>query len=293
MHKWTKKADFFKSVLDGFVQWMQRLNYSEDSIKGRRIQLNYFTGWLLAKDITNLTQITTAHLQQYNQHLHNRPVKTNTIRGYISVLKLLNNYLHQYGEAPLPLVPLPIVSDIKTERTILTTKEISTLYNSCDSTVWGMRDKAMIALFYGCGLRSKEGTALELNDIDFNNGLVHIKKGKNYKERYVPMSEGVSNIIKQWLAHGHSIFCTQTNYILPNRYGKKSQGTGMNNRLKKLCTNAAINKNISLHCLRHSIATHLLSSGMPLDQISTFLGHQGLEATQIYTRIENENKHEL
>jgi integrase/recombinase XerD len=285
MHKWAIKSEHFKNILDGFIQWLQRINYAAETIKSRRYQAHYFLGWMEEKGITKLDEMNPEILQQYNEHLHTKPIKSKTIEGYLSLLKLLNEYLENYGETPIKLIHFTIEKDIKTERTILSEIEIDKLYQNCDSDAWGMRDRAMIALFYGCGLRCKEGTALELGDIDFASGLVHIRKGKNYKERYVPMSTGVKTELKQWLENGQEIFSRKNNYILPNRYGNQSQSSGLNQRLKRLCNKAQINKNISLHCLRHSIATHLLAGGMDIDQISTFLGHQGLEATQIYTRI--------
>lgn len=288
MHKWPIKSEYFKTILDGFIQWMQRINYADDTVKGRQNQATYFLKWIEHKGIIKLEEISPGILQQYSEHLHTKPIKSKTIEGYISVLKLVNEYLDNYGETPIKLIELAITKDIKIERTILSETEIDKLYKNCDATAWGMRDRVIIALFYGCGLRCKEGTALELGDVDFTTSLVHVRKGKNYKERYVPMSTGVKTELKQWLENGHQIFSTKSNYILPNRYGNRSQSSGLNQRLKKLCDKAQINKNISLHCLRHSIATHLLASGMPIDKISIFLGHQGLEATQIYTRISHD-----
>jgi integrase/recombinase XerD len=282
------KNNHFKNILQGFIQWLQRINYAEETIKGRQNQVHYFLRWIEEKGIIKLDEITPDILQQYNYHLHQRPIKSKTIEGYVSLLKLLNEYLKNYGETPIKLIELSIDKDIKIERTILSETEITTLYKNCDTTAWGMRDRAIIALFYGCGLRCKEGTALELGDVDFTSSLVHVRKGKNYKERYVPMSPGVKAELKQWLENGHEIFSTTSNYILPNRYGNQSHSSGLNQRLKRLCEKSKIDKQITLHCLRHSIATHLLASGMSIDQISMFLGHQGLEATQIYTRVQAE-----
>ncbi len=94
-----------------------------------------------------------------------------------------------------------------------------------------------------------------------------------------------------WIDDGHTWFAGEkTNILIPNSRGKTTQSGPLNKRLKLLCEKADINKKITLHCLRHSIATHLLENGMDLEMIGQFLGHVGLEATQVYTRITNGNK---
>jgi site-specific recombinase XerD len=201
--------------------------------------------------------------------------------------------LESYGETPVVNVKLSIEKELKTERTILTKVEVNQLYESCENTIFGMRDKVVLAIYYGCGLRSREGRNLELGDIDFSDGLLHVRKGKNYKERYVPMSNGVSKELQNWIANGHPIFSAETNLLIPNTRGKITDGSSLNKRLKLLCITAEIDKHITLHCLRHSIATHLLQSGMELENISRFLGHQGMEATKIYTRIVNDLDEEI
>jgi site-specific recombinase XerD len=280
---------FFLDILNGFTEWLTRLNYAEESIKSRSRQLKSFLEWIADRGIETLSEISQKDLEDYNKHLHQRALGSRTIEGYISVLKLVNDYLENYGQAPIIRVKLKIEKDIKTERTILSKAEISGLYDACGGTPWGLRDRAMIAIYYGCGLRCSEGTRLELKDVDFGHGLIHVRKGKNYRERYVPMSSGVAKELRSWIEETQVWFAgRETNYVLPNRFGRESRSSGLNRRLKMLCEKARIGKHITLHCLRHSIATHLSQSGMELEKISQFLGHQSLEATQVYTRILSE-----
>lgn len=180
---------------------------------------------------------------------------------------------------------LQIGKDLESIRNILSKEEINQLYESSVSTLYGMRDRAIIAVFYGCGLRCREGANLEQGDIDFKSGLVHVRKGKGYKERYVPMSPGVIKELKEWIENGHSFFSIKTNLIIPSRTGKAMGCHALTKRVKMMCEASGIKKAISLHGLRHSIATHLLESGMSIEQISQFLGHSSLETTQIYTHL--------
>jgi len=285
------KNKAYLQLLNGFAEWLTRLNYAKGTIRGQARHLRAFLEWLEQKGINQLDQITQKDLESYNEALHKRPIRTKTIEGYLSVLKLVNTYLENYGEAPIIKAKLRITKDIKSQRTILSKEEVKQLYEACENNLWGLRDRVIIALYYGCGLRCTEGTRLELEDIDLGRDLLHVKKGKNYRERYVPISEGVKKELLQWINNGQTWFAgEQTNILLPNSIGNPSRSGPLNGRLKILCKKAGIDKPITLHCLRHSIATHLLENGMDLEKIAQFLGHVGLEATQVYTRIINDDE---
>jgi len=235
------KNKHYLQLIEGYTEWLRRLNYSEKSVEERSRQLRIFFEWIENRHIQSLSNCIQKDLEEYNNWLHQRPLKSKTISGYIGALKLCNQYLEHHGEAPILTTKLIIGKDIKESRIILSKSEINQLYETCTSTIWGRRDRAMIAIFYGCGLRSKEGRNVHQSDLNLKSGILHVRKGKGNKERYVPLSNGV----------------------------QKEQGT-------------------SLHGLRHSIATHLLESGMSLAQIGQFLGHSSLESTQIYTRIRDD-----
>ena len=288
MHKGGMKNQHFLQLKEGFIEWLERLNYAPPTIRSRQRHLCYFLDWIAERGIRRIEDIDRNDIRAYSCHLHRRPIKAKTIGAYQSVLKLLNEYLESYGSAPVAKVRLRVEREIKTERTILTKGEVKRLYDACENTLWGMRDRIILALFYGCGLRCREGSAVQSADVDFVDGVLHVRKGKNYRERYVPMSDGVSREIQNWMAYGLPFFCPKTNLLLPNTRGKVDSSGRLNKRLKILCKAADIDKHITLHCLRHSIATHLLQNGMELENIARFLGHKGLEATKIYTRIVNE-----
>mgnify|MGYP001791715550 CR=1 FL=1 len=151
----------------------------------------------------------------------------------------------------------------------------------------------MLSLFYGCGLRASEGEALNVSDILFEKGLVYVRKGKGYRERYVPMNPQVKQDVKAYilnqrngLLQGH-----KTEALLLGRRGVRWGVFGIYQRLQWIKNQAGNEglkqKTFGLHILRHSIATHLLQSGMKLEHISRFLGHKSLETTQKYTHLAN------
>ncbi|MBL6447629.1 tyrosine-type recombinase/integrase [Fulvivirga sp. 29W222] len=150
----------------------------------------------------------------------------------------------------------------------------------------------MLSVYYGCGLRRSEGVALNLSDINLDKNLLHVRKGKNYKERHVPISPASRRHLTQYIYdHRNTLLrYPQTDALFLSKRGTRLQGQSMILRLKALQQQSDSTtlraKEIGLHTLRHSIATHLLHSGMKLENISLFLGHSSLESTQIYTHLE-------
>ena len=144
----------------------------------------------------------------------------------------------------------------------------------------------MLSIYYGCGLRKSEGINLEVNDILFERKLVHVKKSKNNQERYVPITASNLKYVEQYIYNARSLLLNEDiteDSLFINEKGRALTGQTLYLRLKQLCEKAKINKQIGLHTLRHSIATHLLQAGIELEQIALFLGHRSLESTQIYT----------
>ena len=286
MHKRGLNNEEYLEILDGFRTWLTRINYADQTIRGRERHLRKFLEWVEDQGI-KLEEVAAKDLHRYNAYLHSRPIGAKTIEAYLSGLKLFNVYRENYGLPPLIKTRLRIDKEIEMKRVILTLAEINLLYQTCKSDVYGQRDRAILAVFYGCGLRCREGIYLEVQDVDFNTGLAHVRKGKNYRERYVPMSKGVSKELQNWLINYHALFCAKNNWVVPSRLGSQMGGSGLNLRLEKLCSLAEINR-ITLHGLRHSIASHLLQSGMSLENIRLFLGHQSLETTRKYAHILDE-----
>ena len=145
----------------------------------------------------------------------------------------------------------------------------------------------MLSLYYGCGLRRSEAVAVDVSDVLFRKRLLYVRKGKNYRERYVPMTSAIIADLRTYLYEARPLLLGKysSEALLVSNQGRRIEAQSLAIRLKQLLLIAGIDKPITLHSLRHSIATHLLQSGMKLQYISDFLGHQSLEATQLYTHI--------
>jgi integrase/recombinase XerD len=149
--------------------------------------------------------------------------------------------------------------------------------------------------FYGCGIRRSEGVHLDVGDINFDRSLLHVRKGKNNRERFVPISKANRKYLQDYvydhrpeLIRGSKVEALFVSY----QHIRRMQGQSLAIRLKVLQYQSEdtelMEKEIGLHTLRHSIATHLLQAGMKLESISKFLGHSSLESTQIYTHLSGE-----
>ena len=279
------KNQIYLQVIEDFTRWMVRINYSKGSIISRKRHIKSFLSFIESRNIKSLEEVTKEVLDDYNSFLHHRPIATKTIEAHISALKLLNQYRELYGKSPVMSKKLRITKTLKIERAIVSKVQINAMYEACEDNPFGWRDRIILALYYGCGLRYREGAHVEQKDINFNTGLLHIRKGKNYRERHVPMSNGVRTELKNWIEYYKPLFSYQTNLIISSRNGNLIKSAALNRRIRKLLAKTGITKKITLHSLRHSIATHLMDEGMKLEDIGRFLGHVTLETTQKYAHI--------
>jgi len=215
---------------------------------------------------------------------------------FFDIDKLLE-FLHQYGMENLPVPTNYRLAENKMERILkietLTQDEIKTLYNSIENTYLTLpyekrqanhyELKFILAIFYGCGLRRAEGYNLQFKDVNFDKRTIFVEQGKNYKDRVVPMSEGVYRNLQDYVYNfRHKLKLNHNRLYDGNMF---VMGSKLKNLQKSTNDDNIKAKRLSLHVLRHSIATHLLQNGMSIENISLFLGHSSLDATQIYTHL--------
>jgi site-specific recombinase XerD len=259
------------------------------------VRVREFFNWLEKQGIKAITEITKPLVLKYFDYLKERKNQTkngklskNTLRTHQQSLRRFTRYLRETGQDSFE-VDIQLQGSTRNIKTIFSKEEIKSLQMACDSDVLGMRDKAMLAVYYGCGLRRNEGLNLDVNDMLFNKNLVYVRKGKNYRERYVPMTGGVKEELQNYVRYARpALMKSPVKALFLTVRGNRLGSNAMAERLQGLKEKAEISKEAGLHALRHSIATHLLQSGMGLDKIKQFLGHSSLESTQIYTHITNE-----
>jgi integrase/recombinase XerD len=280
----------------GFSEWLRILNFEPTSQRDMPKMLTEFLNYLELQNCKHPHEIQESHLKSYLNHLHERPCKTkaggislNYIRKHLQVIKKFSRYLTESGQESFT-VKLRIKGKASNVKSILTTTEVSKLYDATKDDALGLRDKAMLALYYGCGLRKNEGVKVDVRDILIEKDLVYVRKGKGHRERYVPLAASNKTDLENYIQYARPYLVTnkKDDALLLNINGKRLSGATAYERLQKLRTEARLKKAVGLHTLRHSIASHLLYSGMKLEHIQRFLGHSSLESTQIYTHLKHE-----
>lgn len=298
----------YQYILESFGQWLDILGYVSQSVYDMPIKVREYLHYMEKNGYTKLTDISNkhikAHYQQLKQRSHQRQqggLSNGSLNKHQQALKKFGDYLRQTQRLTLPVLSLTGEDDQQEKPEILILAEIQELYKATyeyTPSGWrddlGARDRAMLSIFYGCGLRRNEGVHLDVSDVLFEKGLLHVRKGKNYKERYVPLSKANLKYIEAYMYDSRPLFAQgrKTEALLLSQRGDRVQGQSLILRLKLLqgrTENPILKqKEVGLHTLRHSVATHLLEAGMSLESISRFLGHSSLESTQLYTHLKEE-----
>jgi integrase/recombinase XerD len=263
-----------------------------------------------------MEQATGAKLQRYVRYLQRRKnrifgsgLSNASVNAGISTVNRFFEYLRQSGQAMNVPERLEYLEEHYKPRGVLSLQEINTLYEATYypkdhfrhpamralQRAISQRDRAMLGIYYGCGLRKSEGTALDVQDVFPGRKLILVRKGKGGRERYVPVTEGNLHYIREYLEDGREVLLERgqgnTRSFFVSQYGQRCSGQALSVRLERLSyssTGSIQAKKPTLHTLRHSIATHLLLEGMDIEMIQQLLGHRSLESTQVYTHLKNE-----
>lgn len=168
---------------------------------------------------------------------------------------------------------------------VLSIDEVVHLIESVDTGSWnGLRDRAILEVLYGCGLRVSEAAALTVGNLYFDEGFVRVI-GKGDKERLVPIGEPAMNAVSAYLDARPTQF--DNGLLFLNRFGGGLSRVAIFTMIKKQAALSGITKKISPHSLRHSFATHLVENGADLRQVQEMLGHESILTTEIYTHLDS------
>jgi len=292
----------YREAAEAFRKHLLTLGHSPHGAKTKYHVLLEFFCRLECQGHSQIETIQAKDLGDYYEYLKKRPNKKTgaplglkTCYSALRAIQLFFTHLQSEGRliknpASAIRVPYP-KQDQESKRVTLSQEEIKELYRF---TV-NQQERAILGLAYGCGLRCGELVAVNMGDIRFRERILIVPKGKGGKRRVVPLSLGVLDDLTGYLFKERPAL-TKGRYHLPgenalmlNQVGRRMQKWTFNHRLKEIIkrteNKTLIEKQITLHHLRHSIATHLLERGMPVEQVRTFLGHSQLETTQIYTHI--------
>lgn len=247
-------------------------------------------------------ECTQKEIQSFYTHLNERPHKKKGgglseqyINHHVYSLKVFFNWLESIGEIKYnPISVMKFRRPKGNPRQPLTQEEIKQLFKSAIT----LKETAMLHLFYSCGLRRSEAVMLNIKDVHFKQQMLYVREGKGAKRRAVPMTARVTKELESYYTEERrtvpiAIGTKDREAFMLNRAGTRMLGESYNRALKEIIARTEITKEASLHHLRHSIATHLLESGLSLEYVRDFLGHAFLESTQIYTKVNQRQLNKL
>lgn len=321
MKRLSVTAPSYQYIEKGFKEWLEALGYSWQSVYYMPIQIRGLLNHLEKQNKAQLTDITAEAIKEYyynvlkqrKNYMRDAGTLSNThLNKNLQALRKFTEYLRQTGKLQIPMLNIKQEHIVDNKPAVLTEEEIRQLYKATEQphprrkynkseelyTALQSRDRAMLCIFYGCGLRRNEGYHLNITDINIETATLHVTKGKGYKERLVPISKISLEHITAYLYDARPVLIkdNKEEAFFINHIGKRLGGQMLMKCVQALAIETGNielqQKEIGLHTLRHSIATHLLANGMSLEKIKDFLGHSSLESTQIYTHLINESDNE-
>jgi integrase/recombinase XerD len=279
---------------DSYLESLRVRNYSLATVEGRRKTLNGFLAWTTERDLKRAAQVTRPILEAYQRGLW-RSIKANgkrlgwrTQRERLSTLKdwfrwmtRQNVLLHNpASELELPRMEkrLPTAG--------LSLAQVETLLNLPDvDDPLGVRDRAMLELFYSTGIRRAELCRLELCDLNTERHTLTIRRGKGNRDRVVPVGIRAAHWLERYLREVRPHLCldTRTQALFLTGYGEAFNPDVVTHMVAGWLKRVGVRG--SCHLLRHTCATHMLEGGADIRYIQQLLGHESLETTAIYTEV--------
>ncbi len=268
-----------------YIKYERKL--SPETVKNYKYDLLKFSRFLKEKNIDSFVEVSQNDIEEYLIFLNKMNPKS--ISRNITSINNLFIFLLREGKInknPCEFIDRPKI--MKSLPSTLSVNEVSNLLDIPLNNKYDYRNKAMLELMYGCGLRVSELVSLTTRDIDMENDIIRCI-GKGSKERIVPINDYAKHYLKLYLDK-RELFLIKgiNNYLFLNNHGSQMTRQGFFKNLKKILFEKGIDKNVTPHTLRHSFATHMLSGGADLRSIQLLLGHSDISTTKIYTHISRE-----
>lgn len=277
--------------------WLESLaarNYSPETIEGRREAIKVFLGWSAERDLKRGSQITRPILEAYQRWLwrytraNGKRLGWSTQRSRLGAIKDWFRWMTRQDillHNPASEIELPRMEK-RLPTAGLSLAQVAALLsvpNVADPL--GVRDRAMLELFYTCGLRRAELCRVELPDLNTERRTLTIRRGKGKKDRVVPVGTRAAHWLERYLKESRPRLCldTRTQALFLTGYGGAFNPDVVSRMTSKWLEK--IGARGSCHLLRHTCATHMLEGGADIRYIQQLLGHEKLDTTAIYTEV--------
>lgn len=267
-------------------------NLSQNTVSSYKIDINAFISFLKDSGIDDPSDISSDHIGSFFKTLKELGLLGSSSARYFSSLKgfflylLKNKYI---VKNPIEKITAPRIS--KKLPGVLDVNEVEKILSAPDANdKLGLRDKAMLELFYACGTRVSELINIKVNDLFFEDEIIRVF-GKGSKERLIPVGSSAIKWVGEYLKKSRPLLMKKSkseNNLFLNSRGSKLSRMGVWKIIDRYVKQAGIEKDVHPHTFRHSFATHLLEGGADLRAVQEMLGHADISTTQIYTHIDRD-----
>ena len=278
------------SILRRYVQYLcLERSYSKNTLDAYRRDLQKLLVFYADNHIDYRT-VTLEQLDQFAGQLREEGIQARSVARILSGVRSFYRFLtleKEVEQDPTELLESPQIGKHLPE--VLSVEEIDSIINVIDvSKPEGIRDRAIIEVLYGCGLRISELCNLRISQLYLEDKYIRVK-GKGSKERLVPIEGVAIDRVREWLVTrmGYKVKPSEEDYVFVSlTRGSRLSRISLFVYIKDYAERAGIKKNISPHTFRHSFATHLLEGGANLRAIQMMLGHEDISTTEIYMHID-------
>jgi len=267
---------------------LQERNASVHTIKAYRTDLEEFSAYVGPQGWGDIDHVL---IRGYLSSLYDRGLSKTSVARALAALRSLYRWLAQEGvveQNPAKLVATPKLP--KKLPRVPTIEEVNTVLDEQmpDSSAFAERDRVILELLYGCGIRNSELVGINLDDIRWSNEVVLVR-GKGKKERYVPFGESAAEAMKAYLPRRQQVLGqsrhTTERALLVNFRGGRLTTRSVGRIVKQIAVSKGLSPDVHPHTLRHAFGTHMLEEGADLRAIQEMLGHERLATTQRYTQL--------
>ena len=284
--------DKLEILIEDYLSYIKlEKKLSKNTILNYKLDLDNYQVYLKKNRITNPNNITLNDINTYLKYLKDNKLDARTIARHITVIKEFHKYLLRVKEVKEDItLNLENIKVAKKIPNILNDHDLNLVLDVKTDNAFKYRDKAMLELMYGSGLRISELINLTIYSIDFDNNCVLIE-GKGNKERIVPISVYSREALLNYLEVRSSLLKKKkeaTDKLFLNNHGEGITRHGFNYILQNILKEKDIQVKVTPHSLRHTFATTLLNNGADLRSIQLMLGHSNISTTQIYTNVSDE-----
>ena len=283
-----------REAIQDFLNYLEKeKRYSSHTIQGYRTDLEQFTAFLIENQGKNVPQILDTNkesMRLFLSGLVRHGMNKRSVARKLAALRGFFRYLMLKGiVSSNPARALPSLKEGTYLPDFFRVQEIKDAMNAISQdTVSGIRDRAILELFYGTGIRLSELVHMDETDIDLNAGTIRVL-GKGRKERVLPLGKNLRLMLKHYLARRNEFNpLIDDRALFLNRMGRRMSPRGVQLLVRKWIGRVSDKEHISPHAIRHTFATHLLDEGADLEAVKELLGHSSLSTTQVYTHLTTE-----